>query len=189
MVANTARGDIYFVYYNGTTLPSDGVINKSAVGQSIYEARHPVCNQTTPCPTDSNGLQGVCVADTDFANSDGTCLPEPDAVQRYCGGLTEVACTNGYQCLETEGRYYGICIPAKTCQADSACGEGYICLSMENAFSFGIDTQECRSLGNEGEECCYFHGKEQGFDSNEGTGPSVRGVWECCHHDANGGGC
>ncbi|MED5464802.1 MAG: hypothetical protein VX699_09130 [Myxococcota bacterium] len=189
VVANTARGDIYFVYYNGTTLPSDGVINKSAVGQSIYAARHPVCNQTTPCPTDENGLQGVCVADTDFANSDGTCLPEPDAVQRYCGGLTEVACTNGYQCLETEGRYYGICIPAKTCQADSACGEGYICLSMENAFSFGIDTQECRSLGNEGEECCYFHGKEQGFDSNEGTGPSVRGVWECCHHDANGGGC
>ena len=121
VLAVTADGRVYWVMYDSELQPSDH-IDHALLGKELFDRHHPVCSPDAPCPD-----FGVCVANTDFVNSAGTCTPQPpDAAREWCGGVTDVACDSGYRCEAVEGQA-GRCVPRSDCTVDDRCPTGYVC--------------------------------------------------------------
>lgn len=156
VVAATADGRIYWVLYDAGIQPSDS-IDHASLGLMHYESLHPTCSATAPCPED-----GVCVPENDFVNSEGHCQPQPPDGKSFCGGLSDVACDTGYQCVGED--VVKLCVPRRGCSQSEQCAEGFIC--VEDLGDKRPEGHDC-FVGDDGREvCCH---------------PLEDGGWECCN--------
>lgn len=155
VVGATADGKVYWVLYDATVQPPDR-IDHEALGAANYTAMHPTCSATEPCPDD-----GVCVPENDFVNSSGTCHPQPPEGRAFCGGVTDVACDQGYQCVGDDEQI-GNCVPRRSCSQTERCAAGFICAEDLGDKAPGMN---CFWDDSGREVCC--HELEDGR-------------WECC---------
>lgn len=160
VVAVTGDGRVYWLLYDADLQPSDH-IDHSELGAAVYAAHHPTCSADTACPDN-----GVCVADSDFVNATGTCTPQPPEGPRvFCGGLTDVECESGFQCIPGTGKdELDRCAPRTDCSETEACAAGFICSDDRTYFGSNQCTRD--SQGNE--TCCY----EKGAGDYECCGPN-----------------